>query len=374
MATTYTDGVVSSDILTMETSDGVLLVDLWAEAQTLTEELNGKRLVMEEFLGYRSDMPDADQVNTQTAYWMRRGEHTRADAKALASQDLAVLMGMEAYETHLGYTRDTQVMGLSSSYLRGRIRGILEGDARNRYVAILERLFTKGVKSIVDVLTNIPVQVPSLYFGTGDTRVPPQRGQITFEDEHLHFDRTATEGSIVAADLEEGVKHVMEHGFKANPIILMNELDSSEAMAIGAPRVTPFVGNNRYVPQDDQNLNQEGALMQISIGINPLVRAIGVFDSIATIMVSEEIPQGYIFYFSHQGDLSPENPIQVSEPSGNFAHIAGLRLVRDNRVFFLQSYWERYYAVSVRNPGNGFVQQWDNWDAAGYDSPDWGDY
>jgi hypothetical protein len=372
MPTVYYDGVISSDLLTKETADGVLLVDLWEEAQTLIDEVNSKRMVMEDFLAYRSNMPEADQVNTSRASWMRRGEHARANAKAQISRDNAVIMAMESFETHLGYTRDAQVLGLSSRYLRSRIRGIIEADARNRYILMLERLFTKGQTLIVDVINDIGVNVDSLYWGTGDNRVPPTRGQHVFAIEHNHFYRSATEDAIVKADLTFGVNHLIEHGYTTNPIILVGEDAIDKVMAIGGTDVVPFQARNRYAPNDDINLANAGILMQISIGINPLVRAVGVFNGTATIMASPELPLGYVFFFSHEGDLSPDNPLQVKEPE--IASLRGIRTVQDGRVYFVNTYWERYYSAAVRNPGNGVVMQWAEWDGGAYAAPDWGDY
>lgn len=378
MPVRYYEGVVSSDILLKETADGVKLVELWEEALTLTDEINKKRMVMEDFLGYRSDTPDADSVNSATAFWMRRAEHARADAKATVMRDLGVTTAMESYETHLGYTRDAEILAITARYLRGRIKAILEGDARNRYVAMLERFYTKGERLVVDVLTQKPVMVPSFYYGVGDTEIPPTRGIFSFLPEHDHFYRSTVEGAITPEDLEYGVHTVSEHGHNSNLIILCNEDMGDMIMAMGPPDVAPFVGMNRYVPKDDVNLNQEGVLMQISVGVNPLVRAIGTFRGRATIMISPECPLGYVGFFSHEGELSPDNPLQVAEPTGAFSQLRGIRTIRESRYPFVNTYWERYYSVSVRNRGNGAVMQVENWidpdPAADYESPDWGDY
>jgi hypothetical protein len=372
---TFRSGVISSDILLKETADGVKLVELWEEALTLVNELNSKRLVVEDFLAYRSDTPTADVVNSSTSFWMRRGEHARADAKAIIERDLAVTYAMESFEAYLGYTSDAQVMAISSRYLRGRIRSIIEGDARNRYVALLEKFYTAGPRLVVDVITQKPVYVPSFYFGAigdGDTRVPPTRGVYSFAAEHVHFYRSTVEDQITEADLQFGVDAITHHGNLANPIIFCNEDMWPLIEGLGEDVVAVFKGTNRYVPRDDINLNQEGALMQISLGVNPLFRAVGVFNGVATVMLTPEAPLGYVAFFSHQGDLSPENPLQVAEP--DIAQLRGMRTIRESLYPFVNTHWERYYTVTVRNPGNGAVMQVSGWDGPDYVSPDWGDY
>jgi hypothetical protein len=372
MADTFVEGVVSSDILQKETSDGVRLIELWEETQTLINELNSKRLVVEDFLGYRRDTPEADATSSSTSYWMRRGEHTRANAKATITRDLAVLTAMESFETHLGWTRDAEVLALTSGYVRGRIRSILEGDARSRYIILLESLYTAGTRLVVDVLTQQPVNLYSAYYGTGDTRVPPTRGVFSFSANHNHFFRTATQNVVTAADLETLGATITEHGYTANPIIFFNEDMWDEVLAVGEPDVAVFKGTNRYVPRDEVNINQEGALMQISLGVNPLFRAVGTFRGVFTLMITPEAPLGYLGAFSHQGDLSAENPVQIREPEQ--ANLRGVRPVRESLVYFVNTYFERYYSAAVRTPGNFAAMQVKNWSGGAYVSPDWGDY
>jgi hypothetical protein len=361
------DGVISSDLYNAETTDGVLISSLMAEADTLTSAYNNLQNTMVQFMGYRTTKPDADVVTQITAQWSRFREFGKPDVRSRTKYDVAVTTAMEGYQTAIEWTDFAQLLRLPARIIRNHIAAIVEGDLSRTYRQMWEQFFDAVSRNVEDLF--LKIAVTQLPFYNGDSRVPPAYGDVTFTAPHNHYLRAASDGVITAADLDTLVNTVAEHGFGNDLYIFGNQATVDAIMAITGDVIAKIQVVNRFIPNDAVNMNQPGALVPTSIPVNSMFTVTGSFKGKANIAVARGVPAGYIGCFSHQGPMSSENPLQVRDPQETL--LQGLRRVSDSLLPFVGTYWQHLQGISTRQYGNGAAMQWDWSSGSAYQTPTW---
>lgn len=360
------DGLISSDLYDAQTTDGVLITDLLKEADTFVAQYNTLKNAMLSFMGHETTKAEADVVAQITVKWQRFREFGKPDVRSRTKTDFGVTTAMEGYQTAIEWTDFAEVLGLSASVIRDYIRGVAEGDLSRTYSQMWEQFFEKTSRNVEDIL--LKRQVVQLPFYNGDGRIPPRVGNKIFSSGHNHYLRAANTGVITAADLHAGVNTLIEHGFDNDVYIFGSQATVDAIMDIGEPDIAKIQVVNRFIPQDAVNINQPGALMSTYVPINPVFNVVGTFGT-ATIAVAKDVPDGYIGFFSHQGPLSPNNPLQVRLPENKI--LANLRRVTSALYPFVGSYYQRMQGLSTRQFGNGVAMQWVWSSGSAYQNPVW---
>jgi hypothetical protein len=372
MAEFFYEGTIHSDLAQKMTTDGVRVVDLWKEVSTLTALIRKRQLIVEQFMGFVTNKPDGDKVTQATAKWMRRAEHGKADQRTRLKRDITVTVGLEAFESYLGWTRDAEILILDSSGIRAEINAVVEANELFKYNMLFRRVFDNTSFFIVDELSRL--RVPQLPFYNGDLTEetkPPRNGYKTFDVDHDHFMRTATEDVITAADLDAFWLNLSEHGYTENVVFLTTENTAQLMMEVGSPVVTEFFERDPDIPDDVVNINQEGILVPVAIPVNALWQQVGSYRGRAKICVTDQMPDGYIFGFSHQGVRSRANPLIIRVP--NIAALVGMHVHNDPVFPFINVHFDEYYGAGIGQRGNGVVLQVSNWDGGSYNPPEWDD-
>lgn len=358
------DGVIQSDLVNAETSDGVRIIDLMREGDSLIAVYNERFNALVEDMGYVTTQPDADRVSQIVVKWQRKNQHGAPDARSRTEYDVAVTTALEAFETPIYWTKWAQVLRARSDIFRAYFRGMLEEHRRRLYQHMWEQFFDNVARTVEDVDSELPVtQLP---FYNGDSRTPPPVGGKVFSSGHNHYLRTATEDAIVAADLDNLVNTVTEHGYQDYPIIFGSQTTVDGIMAIGGDVIAKIQVMSPIIPRDAVNANQPGALVPIAVPFSPIMDAVGSFKGKATIAVAQDAPDGYIGAYSMQLDRL-ENPLQFRLPQR--ADLRGIRRESGELHPFVGEYYSTIRGISTRRFGNGAAMQWADWSGAGYAAP-----
>lgn len=361
------DGVFSSDLLDAQTTDGVLIRDLLVFADTSVAQYNSLKNTLMGFMGYTTYKPEGDVVSQVTVMGQRFTEFGKPDVRNRTKYDLAVTTALEGFQTAIEYTAFAQVLRLSANLVRKYIAGVIEWDLRNVYGQAWEQFFDKTSRVVEDIF--LKKGITQLPFYNGDSRVPPTVGNKTFTSGHNHYLRAANSGVIVAADLDNLVNTVIEHGFD-NDVYLVGDQASVDAMLdVGDPDVAIIQAYNTFIPRDVVNANQAGALVPVGIPVNALMTVVGVFKGKAKIAVCKGVPANYIGCFSHQGANSPDNSMQLRLPEE--VDLRGLRREGDRSYPFVGEYWQTLRGIGTRQYGNGAAMQWTWSGGSSYQTPTW---
>jgi len=366
---TVYEGLFSSDFRNAQTSDGVLISTLWKEADTLQADYNRRRQTTASFMGFVTTKPDADIVTQVRAKWMRKSEHGTPDTRLRVQYDLAVQTGLEGFQSAYGYTELAQLIALDSGTIRGAIDAIFEENARFRYVNMWKQFFRSGLRRVVDIVTKATIDVTPFY--NGDSAVPPRVGGKVFTAPHNHFMRVATNHTVVSADLTAGFKNVTEHGWDREVYCVGSETTiNDKVLPIGAPDIATIQAINPIVGSDAVNANQPGALVNIAVRVGDIdLLVVATFKGKYRIATSPDIPDGYLAFFSHEGPLSPNNSLQIREPSD--PQLQGVRRTPNPQVPFVEVYYDDFVGWGVRQRGNGVAMQVDWTGGSAYQDPTW---
>lgn len=368
MATqTNYDGVFSSDLYDKQTTDGVLIIDLWRQANTFVNEYNRTKNTMLSFMGFQTNKAEADMVRQATVKWQRFSEWGKPDVRSRLEYDLAVTTGLEGFQTAIEWTDFAELLGIPARMVTKYVEGVVEGDYSRTNSQLWEQFFDNVSRVVEDI--KLKKAVTQLPFYNGDARVPPKAGTKTFSGAHNHYLRTASTGVILAADLDAGVNTLTEHGWDSNVFIFGSQATVDLIMAITGDVIAKIMVMNTYIPGDAVNANQPGALMPTFIPINPMFSVTGSFKGKANIAIVRDCPDNYIGFFSHEGPLSPDNPLQIRVPEE--AALANLRRAGDRQYPFVGEYWQRLMGISTRQFGNGVAMQHTWSGGASYQTPTW---
>lgn len=364
---TSLDGVISSDLYDARTTDGILLTDLVQEADSFVAAYNALKNTMLSFMGYETTSIEADVVSQKQVLWGRFAEFGKPDVRSRSEIDYAVTTGIEGYQTAIEWTDFAEVLQLTAAALQSHVTGVVEGDLSRSTLQMWQQFFEKEQRPVVDLL--LKKRVIQLPFYNGDSRIPPRAGNTAFTSPHNHYLRTATNNVIVSADLDALVNTVIHHGFDADVYLFGDQTTVDAIMAIGSDDIAKIQVVNRFIPLDAVNINQPGALVSTWVPVNPMFNVYGSFKGKANIAVAKDAPAGYIGCFSHEGPMSPNNPLQVRMPPQ--AALAVLRRIFSTLYPFVGTYWSRLMGISTRQFGNGAAMQYANQTGGSYASPTW---
>ncbi len=361
------DGVWSSDLADAQTTDGVLIVDLWRQANTFVDEYNRIKNTMLQFMGYETTRAEADIVRQANVKWQRFSEWGKPDVRSRLEYDIAVTTGLEGFQTAIEWTDFAELLGIPAQMITTYVSGVVEGDLNRTNQQLWEQFFDNVSRTVEDI--KLKKAVTQLPFYNGDARVPPKAGTKTFSGTHNHYLRTATSGAIVAADLDTLVNTVTEHGFNSDIYIFGSQATVDMIMAITGDVIAKIQVMNRFIPTDAVNANQPGALVSTFVQVNPMFAVTGSFKGKANIAIVRDAPDGYIGCFSHEGPLSPANPLQIRLPEE--PALRTLRRAGDRQYPFVGEYWQRLMGISTRQFGNGAAMQHTWSSGSAYQVPTW---
>lgn len=361
------EGVISSDLYDAQTTDGVLIMDLLRDTDTLVSAYNQLQNTMTSFMGYETNRPDADMVSQIVVQWGRFREFGKPDGRSRVDYDLAVTTGLEGWQTGIEWTDFAQLLMIPARIVTKWVEGVVERDISNLYQQMWEQFFDNVSRSVFDI--RLKKSVTQLSFYNGDARVPPKYGSKVFAGAHNHYLRTAGSGVITAADLDALINTVYEHGYSRDVYLFGSQATIDLIMAIPGDVIAKIQVVNRFIPNDAVNMNQPGALVQASIPVNSMFTVYGSYKGKANIAVARDVPDGYIGCFSHEGPMSDMNPLQVRLPEETA--LRGLRRVSDSLLPFVGTYFQRIRGVSTRTFGNGAAMQHTWASGAAYQVPTW---
>jgi hypothetical protein len=349
------DGILQADLATARTTDGFKISDLWAEAEAFRAAYNQRTSTMLAFMGYVVTKPDADIVRQATSQWQRATEFGKPDTRLKINLDMEVTTGLERFAAGLEWTDFSELLGLTGDVLTSAVGSIFTEDQRLTYRQMWEQFFDNAGRSVVDVFRN--KSVTQLPFYNGDSRTPPNVGDKTFSGTHNHYLLSATTNAIVVADLDTLLDTVEEHGFNRQLYLFGSRATVKKILAIGEPEIQQFyVQADELLGTDAVNLNQAGAFTPTAKPINSMFTVVGLYDSRARIAIAKNVPDGYIGAFSHEGPLSPNNPLQLRLPQNPDAR--GVKVNVDSHVPFAGRYYSRFQGIGTRQYGNGAAMQY----------------
>lgn len=361
------DGIIQGDLLDARTTDGILITDLWRDAENFRAAYNRKTNALLSFMGYQTTSPDADIVRQVRSQWQRGTEFGKPDSRIKVQIDYEVTTGLERFAAGLEWTDFAQLMGITGDIMTDAVGAIFAEDELLLYRQLWEQFFDKDSRTVVDIMKN--KSVSQLPFYNGDSRVPPPVGNKSFSSPHNHYMRTASDGVITVADLDAEILNLTEHGFQRQVYIFGSQTTIDEILELGDPYIARIYLRNELIPTDAVNINQQGALLPGSVMANQLFEIVGVYKGRARLAYAQDMPEGYYGIFSHEGPMSPMNPLQVRLHQN--PGLRGVMVNQDSHLPFAGRYYQRFRGIGTRQFGNGVAVQWDWSSGTSYQTPTW---
>lgn len=352
----------AGDVLVNQTADGVDLNDIWAEVQDVLELWNAERTSIANLLCYRTvNVADAipqsissDSFEEATEFGVPRAIRPPSDVLKLGYSWKDMDLSLRATWKFLREATAEQV--------QAQVTRILESDNKLTNGTVLNRLFTPA-----NALNEWGHTCYGLW--NADGMVPPPYLGQTFDSTHSHY---LTSGSTVldAADAENLIRHVQEHGYgvpgtsnSATLLLMMNPLDVEDAAVTswragveyrtGAPLPKHDFIPSALMPAWISNETVHGPIPNAEF--NGL-QVWGSYGS-ALLIQSNYVPKGYVALVATGGPGNDANPVGFREHI-NPAY-QGLRHIPGHWVGYpLQdSFFARGFGVGTRHRGAAVVCQ-----------------
>lgn len=282
---------------------------------------------------------------TGSAGMQQRTENTRADARR--GKTIGHMWPLNSYDRGMGWTWD---------FLRKARRSQIDSDIATALYDVEDEwqrnILTRFFSTTENQLGSSGYDVPFIK-GTGSVaHTPFPYGGQTFASTHTHFDRKTDDATGWAAALEEGAKHLWEHG-------LMPPYNAITPMADQAnfKGLTGFIKPDRgvtYIQAPSTNALTVATVDEIYYGL--FETTVGLVRLWATY----RLPANYFGLYKTFGPNAPGNPlaVRVSEDLGEAPVLMRGENMRQFPLENAQIIHE--YGVGVYDRLNGYAVEFDS--------------
>lgn len=356
----HTEGDIVPRVTT--TADGTDLNDVWNDFQRTLDQWNDHRRTIMRHLSFRTTVSfDTVAQTTGGEKFEEASEFGVPKALRVPGEVLELGYSFKDYDAATRFTwkflRDASIRQVEAIHNR-----VLEGDNRQISESVLWRMFDPTQGTTTDNGSGAAGH-PIYGLFSGDGLVPPPFMGKTFTGSHTHY--MTTQGALDAADVEDLINHVTEHGYGQTPgsqLLLFAHPDqgaivqkiragaaTAEAGRVATWDFIPSAGAPAYLT--DQTIVGERAP-----GEHDGLKIAGSYGP-AWLTESRFVPAGYVLLVASGGPDSDLNPVGFREHANVLYQ--GLRLIPgvNQRYPLIDGFYSRGYGTGVRHRGAAAVMQ-----------------
>ncbi|MCK8642152.1 hypothetical protein [Mycobacterium colombiense] len=344
-------------VLVNTLADGVDLNDVWAELAAVLELYNNERKTITDLLSFRTvNVADAIAQSISSASFEEATEFGIPAAVRPPADVLKLGFAFKDFDLRTAFTwrflRDA-----TSEQVTAHVTRVLEADNKLTSGTVLRRLLDPTVQYN-------EFSQPCYGLWNADGMVPPPYLGRTFAGDHTHY-LTTSSTTLDAADVENMINHVKEHGYGYHPavtlVIITNPID------FDASQMSSWRAGIEYSPGQKPLWDFiPSALMPAWISNEEIhgpvpnadFNGLQVWGSYggALVIHSNYMPQGYAAVVATGGPNSDVNPVGFREHANLAYH--GLRHIPGNGPYpIVDSFYVRSFGVGTRHRGAAVVAQ-----------------
>lgn len=344
-----------SDVLVVQSLDGVDYNQMWREFQETIAMQNRERQAIVDFLTFTATKPSEQVTQLSGSKFERATEY--GEPRGVRQKPTSWWLGYsyEEFDIAIRYTWK-YLQNATSAQVESLHASVIEADNQLMFEEILKALYN-NVNREADI-NDQPVDVYALY--NADGTVPPTYKSNVHDGTHTHY-LVSGAATITYTDLDDLMEHLRHHGYsKVNGVQQVIAVNSREGKVIRQFRISggatyDFIPSNAEATAlilDPGQTVSGGQPASFYRGLN----VIGSYGE-ALIIEDDNFVPGYAVIIGTGGRANLNNPVGIREHQNPSQR--GLRLIKgpDNDYPLTDSFYMRAFGTGIRQRGGAAIMQ-----------------